>query len=233
MVAPRLGCVLVLALDTATPAVTAGIVELTLDLVRPLATRVARDARKHGELLMPGVMAACAEAGITLGDIEAVVTGNGPGPFTGLRVGMVTAAALGDGLGVPVHGVCSLDAIAVEAAPGAGGPLLVVTDARRREVYWAAYDPAGSRTCGPHVELPPRLADRLDELGSVAAAGSPEHVATLGLRVLTPAAPSPAGLVAVAADALRSGIVPGPLVPLYLRRPDAVEPGARKRVSAP
>ncbi|MGH3616115.1 MAG: tRNA (adenosine(37)-N6)-threonylcarbamoyltransferase complex dimerization subunit type 1 TsaB [Pseudonocardia sp.] len=222
---------LVLALDTATPAVTAGVVELTPDLILPLATRVAWDARKHGESLMPGVMTACAEAGAALADVEAVVTGNGPGPFTGLRVGMVTAAALGHALGVPVHGVCSLDAIAVEAAPGAGGSLLVVTDARRREVYWAAYDPAGSRTSGPHVEPSPRLADRVGGLGPVAAAGSPEHVAALGLRVLTPAAPSPAGLVAVAADALRAGVVPGLLAPLYLRRPDAVEPGVRKRVS--
>jgi tRNA threonylcarbamoyl adenosine modification protein YeaZ len=123
---------LVLALDTATPAVTAGVVELTPTALVPRSVRVAHDARKHAELLMPAVLDACAEAGITLRDIDAVVTGTGPGPFTGLRVGMVTAAALGDALGIPVHGVCSLDAIAADAATGTG--LLVVTDARRREV---------------------------------------------------------------------------------------------------
>src|SRR3954447_7933769 len=105
---------------------------------------------------MPAVLAVCAEAGATLHDIGAIVVGAGPGPFTGLRVGMVTAGALGDALAVPVHGVCSLDAIAGEAVrdAAADGPLLVATDARRREVYWAAYDAAGARTAGPYVEAP-------------------------------------------------------------------------------
>ena len=116
---------------------------------------------------------------------------------------MVTAAALGDALGVPVHGVCSLDAIAAEVAAevaaegaGPGGPLLVVTDARRREVYWAAYD-GGRRISGPHVEAPAALADRIPGLGAVAAAGASAGVT--GLRVLPPDAPGPAGLVGVRA----------------------------------
>jgi tRNA threonylcarbamoyl adenosine modification protein YeaZ len=228
--------VLVLALDTATPAVTAGVVEVTPDAVTTRGVRVAHDARKHGELLLPLVLAACADAGTTLQAVDAVVVGTGPGPFTGLRVGMVTAAALGDALGVPVHGVCSLDAIAVEAAsspagtPGAGGPLLVVTDARRREVYWAAYDATGARTTGPHVEAPTALRDRLPGLDVTAAAGGSAE--TVGLPVLPPAAPGPAGLVSCALEAVRSGVRPGPLEPLYLRRPDAVEPGPRKPVTA-
>jgi tRNA threonylcarbamoyl adenosine modification protein YeaZ len=243
--------VLVLALDTATPAVTAGVVELTGAGPVERSVRVTHDARKHAELLMPGVLAACSDAGVALRDVDAVVTGIGPGPFTGLRVGMVTAAALGDALGVPVHGVCSLDAIAADASRGAtpGGPLLVVTDARRREVYWALYaalrdadfrdadvrgvdfHEAATRIDGPHVEAPAALADRVADLGAVAAAGG--SAGLLGLPVREPASPSPAGLVAVAAAALRSGAVPGPLEPLYLRRPDAVEPQARKPVSTP
>ena len=114
---------LVLALDTATPAVTAGVVELT-DRTAPLdprSARVTHDPRKHAELLMPGVLAAAADAGVTLRELAAVVVGTGPGPFTGLRVGMVTAAALGDALGLPVHGVCSLDAIAATPARGRPG----------------------------------------------------------------------------------------------------------------
>ncbi len=218
---------LVLAIDTATPAVTAGVVELGASGVRTLAARVVHDPRKHGELLMPGVLAACAEAGVALQAVRTVVVGTGPGPFTGLRVGMVTAAALGDALGVAVHGVCTLDAIARDAA--AGGGLLVVTDARRREVYWAAYDADGARTSGPHVEAPASLAGRIPGLGVVAAAGGSAD--GLGLPVTGPQAPAPAGLVAVAADALRAGVVPGPLEPLYLRRPDAVEPGPRKPVA--
>ena len=222
---------LVLALDTATPAVTAGVVELTgADLVLRSA-RLERDARKHAELLMPGVQGACADAGVALRDVEAVVVGVGPGPFTGLRVGMVTAAALGDGLGVPVHGVCSLDAIAADAAEEPlSGPLMIVTDARRREVYWAAYDAAGRRLEGPHVSAPVVAAERAAELGAVASAG--DLATAVGLPVLPQQSPSPAGLVAVALEALRSGAEPGPLEPLYLRRPDAAEPGARKRVSA-
>src|SRR5690242_20931894 len=105
---------------------------------------------------MPGVLAACDEAGIALADLSAVVTGAGPGPFTGLRVGMVTAAALGDALGLPVHGVCSLEAIAHGL-----GAVLVVTDARRREVYWAAYDDDGRRTHRRHVDAPAVLLARV------------------------------------------------------------------------
>ena len=192
--------------------------------------RVTHDARKHGELLLPGALAACAEAGVALPDVDAVVVGTGPGPFTGLRVGMVTAAALGDALGVPVHGVCSLDAIAAEV-PGeaADGPLLVVTDARRREVYWAAYE-RGVRIEGPHVEAPAALVARIPGLGAVAAAGA--SAGATGLRVVAPDAPGPTGLVACALDALRAGVRPGPLEPLYLRRPDAVAPGPRKPVTA-
>ena len=170
---------------------------------------------------MPGIVAACDEAGIALADLGAVVTGAGPGPFTGLRVGMVTAAALGDALGIPVHGVCSLDAIAHGL-----GAVVVVTDARLREVYWAAYDGDGRRTHGPHVDAPTVLLERLPDVPA-AAGGSAE---VTGLPVVGPVAPTPAGLVAVAARALRDGVVPGPLEPLYLRRPDAAPPGARKRV---
>ncbi len=213
----------VLALDTATPAVTAGVVELTADGCVQRSVRVTHDARKHAELLMPGIVAACDEAGVALTDLGAIVTGVGPGPFTGLRVGMVTAAALGDALGVPVHGVCSHDAIAHGL-----GAVLVVTDARRREVYWAAYAGDGRRTHGPHVDAPAVLVERIPALGVSTATGT--SAAVTGLPVIGPAAPTPAGLVAVAAPALRAGVVPGPLEPLYLRRPDAQEPGARKRV---
>jgi tRNA threonylcarbamoyl adenosine modification protein YeaZ len=226
---PTLDGVLVLAIDTATPAITAGLVELTADAARPRAARVVQDSRQHAELLMPGVLAACAEAGAKLSDVAAVVVGTGPGPFTGLRVGMVTAAALGDALGVPVHGVCSLDGIAADVATGE--PLVVVTDARRREVYWAAYDAAGARVDGPHVAAPAALVERLPGLGAAAAAGP--SAAVTGLPVRATAGPSPAGLVSVAAGALRAGAAPAPLEPLYLRRPDAVPPGQRKAVTTP
>ena len=214
-----------LAIDTATPAVTAGVVELP-DHGPPaeLARRVVVDARAHAEQLTPLVLAAVTDAGTTLAAMDAIVCGAGPGPFTGLRVGMVTAGALGHSLQRPVHPVCSLDAIAHEA--GSAEPLLVVTDARRRELYWAAYR-AGLRLDGPHVQRPVDVRTA----GCAAVAGAVPHAELLGLPVRGPEHPGPAGLVAVACAALRCGAPPAPLAPYYLRRPDAAEPGARKRVS--
>jgi tRNA threonylcarbamoyladenosine biosynthesis protein TsaB len=219
--------VLVLALDTATPAVTAGL--LRLPAAGPptvLAERVTVDARAHGELLMPSVCAVLAAAGVQMGNLDAVVCGAGPGPFTGLRVGMVTAAALGDALGIPVYPVGSLDAIAYRA--GAGTPLLVVTDARRREVYWARYDETGARADGPHVDRPPDvpLAGVARLAGAADALEPPVVLPVVPLRH-----PDPIGLVAVVAVEVRGHAPPGPLTPLYLRRPDALEPGPVKRVT--
>jgi tRNA threonylcarbamoyl adenosine modification protein YeaZ len=215
--------VLVLALDTSSSAVIAGLLRLhAAGLPEVLAERVTVDARAHGELLMPSVCAVLAATGVSMRGLDAVVCGAGPGPFTGLRVGMVTAAALGDALSVPVYPVGSLDAIAYRA--GTGSPLLVVTDARRREVYWARYDSSGSRVEGPHVDRPRELP--LARVSRVAGAAD-----LLGLPVALPRHPDPAGLVALVAAQIRAHAPPGPLTPLYLRRPDALEPGPRKRVT--
>jgi tRNA threonylcarbamoyl adenosine modification protein YeaZ len=184
---------LILAIDTATPAVTAGVVRL--DGVQVLAERVTVDARAHAEQLTPNVLGALADAGVTVNDLNAVVVGCGPGPFTGLRVGMATAAACGHALGIPVHGVCSLDAIGVDTT----GDALVVTDARRREVYWARYRD-GVRVDGPAVNAP------ADVPGATEAFERP------------PVYPTVAGLVRAVADWTAA---PAPVIPLYLRRPDA------------
>jgi tRNA threonylcarbamoyl adenosine modification protein YeaZ len=216
--------VLVLALDTATPAVTTGVLRLPPHGgPQVLAERVRVDARAHGELLMPSMRAALASAGVAMADLHAVVCGAGPGPFTGLRVGLVSAAALGDALGIPVYPVGSLDAIAHRA--GVGPPLLVATDARRRELYWARYDEAGTRVQGPRVSR----AAEVPVDGVARAAGA--AAAALGLPVVPPDYPDPAALVAVVAAALQAQAPPGPLTPLYLRRPDALEPGPAKRVT--
>ena len=160
----RAGDVLVLAIDTATPAVTAGLIRRDGDRLEVLAERVSIDARAHAERITPNVLAALADAGRRMADLGAVVVGCGPGPFTGLRVGMATAAAYGHALGVPVHGVCSLDAIGGQTT----GETLVVTDARRREVYWARYRD-GVRIDGPAVSAP---AD-VDPRNARSVAGSP------------------------------------------------------------
>lgn len=221
--------VLVLAVDTSTPVVTSGLVRLGDGEAAPpdtVAARVTDNPRAHAEVLTPQILECLAEAGCTPADLDAVVVGVGPGPFTGLRVGMATAAAFGDALGVPVHGVCSLDAIAADvrgAAPDVSD-LLVVTDARRREVYFARYD-GDARVEGPDVRRP---AD-VPAGPSRWVAGSALHAALFDLPVVAVHSPTPAGLVAVASAALRAGAVPDPLVPLYLRRPDAVETADRRR----
>lgn len=199
---------LVLAIDTATPAVTAGVVLLKDGGVELLAEQVTVDPRAHAERLTPNIVAALGDAEVSAGDLDAVVVGCGPGPFTGLRVGMATAAAFGHALGVPVRGVCSLDAIAV----GTTGEVLVVTDARRREVYWARYRDA-VRIDGPAVSAAADV-----PTGAEAVAGSPDHTVLFDLPRLAPVYPTAAGLVGAVADWTAD---PEPLVPLYLRRPDA------------
>jgi tRNA threonylcarbamoyl adenosine modification protein YeaZ len=196
---------LVLAIDTSTPAVTAGVVADG----HVLAERVTVDARAHAERITPNVLAAIADAGRSMADLNAIVVGCGPGPFTGLRVGMATAAAYGHALGLPVYGVCSLDAIGGQTT----GEVLVVTDARRREVYWARYRD-GVRVDGPEVNAPADV-----HPGSAqSVAGSPDHAALFGLPCIEPTYPDAAGLVVAVADWSQP---PAALVPLYLRRPDA------------
>lgn len=223
---------LLLALDTSGAAVTAAL----HDGARVVARRSVADARRHAELLAPSVEAVLAEAGAGVREVTQVAVGVGPGPFTGLRAGVVTARVLGLTLGVPVHGVCSLDALALQvAADGASGVrpgerFAVATDARRHELYWGLYEAGAAgalpgRVVGPEVGPPESLPDGVPVLGRGAT--------------LYPALPAPAGPLDVDAGALAEVVVrmlaaggTGLLdpEPLYLRRPDAAPPGQRKRV---
>ncbi len=169
------------------------------------------------------------------GDLTAVAVGTGPGPYTGLRAGLVTARVLGSALGIRTDGICSLDVIAAEAAAlagssalagEAGSDFLVATDARRREVYWARYTAAGERTEGPQVSRPAELPADLPVAGEGAVL-YPE----LANRPIGPRFPSAACLARLAAARQAAGAAPGPAEPLYLRRPDAREPGKPKRVT--
>lgn len=218
----------VLVLDTATPAVTAAVVRVAAGSVEALSVQVAADARRHGELLAPAVSTVLAVAGLAVGDLAAVVAGVGPGPYTGLRVGLVTAAALADALGIPAYGVCSLDGVALPVV--VPGRLLAATDARRREVYWAVYD-GGARVLGPEVDRPAELAARDLDVVAACGAGARLYADVLGLPVLGPDTPDPVALATVAADRVLAGAPGEPLTPLYLRRPDAVEPGRPKAVT--
>jgi tRNA threonylcarbamoyl adenosine modification protein YeaZ len=212
--------VLVLALDTATSTLVAGLARWSsADGARVLAERAVPSGTRHAELLTPAVRGALADAGLARTDLDAVVVGLGPGPFTGLRVGVVTAAALGDALGLPVVGVCSLDAVG-------SGARTVVTDARRKEVYWATYAADGTRTDGPAVVRPEDLASPGPFVGD------PAFADRLGAPV-EPAEVTTAGLLRAAGRRLADPASAGPLVPLYLRRPDATPPTAIKAVSQP
>lgn len=210
-----MGVVLVLALDTSTTVRVA--------LARPaapgdgghggdvvLAARTETDPRRHVELLAPAVAAVLEQAGAARSQITHVVVGTGPAPFTGLRVGVVTALVLAEALGVPVGGLCSLDAVAATALDraGASGPaeLLAATDAKRREVHWARYavhdvaDPFGGweRVDGPHVGPAAQLPD-LPVVGDL----------------------DPGVLASLAVHRLVAGLPLEAAAPRYLRRPDA------------
>ena len=207
---------LVLALDTATPTLVVGLARWSAEAgCTVLAERAVPSGNRHAELLTPTVREVLTEAGSAMAHLGAVVTGLGPGPFTGLRVGIVTAAALGDALGVPVHGVCSLDAVG-------DGARSVVTDARRKEVHWAVYDAAGGRVAGPGVDRPE------DAPVTDPVVGDVRFAERLG-REVTAAEVTTTGLLRAAAPLF--GRPAAPLEPLYLRRPDAVPPAARKAVS--
>jgi tRNA threonylcarbamoyl adenosine modification protein YeaZ len=180
---------------------------------------------KHGEHLAPLIEQAMADAGIVRQDLTAIAVGVGPGPFTGLRVGVVTARTLGFVLEIPVYGVCSLDVVALEVVgtDAASGSFLVATDARRKEVYLASYDEDGRRLEGPVVTRPADVATTV----AVAGAGPslyPEHFA----QAIAPERPS-AGWMAHGVTAELVDLLDPE--PLYLRRPDAVAGAPRKPVS--
>ncbi|WP_433699784.1 tRNA (adenosine(37)-N6)-threonylcarbamoyltransferase complex dimerization subunit type 1 TsaB [Nocardiopsis sp. CA-288880] len=219
---------LLLAFDTATPAVTAAIGESAPDgafTLRAGASSV--DARRHGELLSPTVQRLTEEAGVALADLDAIAVGIGPGPYTGLRVGLATAHALADALGVPCHGVATLDALAF--ATGRTEPFLAMTDARRKEVFWARYDDRLTRVGEVAVARP---AD-LDTGGlPLVGDGARMYAEVLGAGTSDPAPlhPDAAAMAELALLRLSRGVeLPAPN-PLYLRRPDAVVPGAPKKV---
>ncbi|MEU7046545.1 tRNA (adenosine(37)-N6)-threonylcarbamoyltransferase complex dimerization subunit type 1 TsaB [Streptomyces varsoviensis] len=222
---------LLLALDTATPAVTVALYDGDGGTVVAQSNQV--DARRHGELLLPSVDRVLSDAGVGLAAVTGVVVGVGPGPYTGLRVGLVTAASFGEALGVPVHGLCTLDGIAYAA--GATGELpgefVVATDARRKEVYWARYADARTRVGEPSVDRPDDIADAVGSLPAVGAGALLYPDAFADPRPDLPQHQSAAALAALAAEKLAAGEeLPAPR-PMYLRRPDAKVPANYKVVT--
>lgn len=218
---------LILAIDTSAVA-SAALVHSTHGVVAGFATE---DTRSHAEVLAPGIQAMLAGAGVSGPDIDALVAGVGPGPFTGLRSGIATARTLAFVWGKPLHGLMSLDAIALEVADSAtaAGDFLVVTDARRKEVYWARYSHADGvlpqLEDGPHVGFAADLPD-LPAFGAGAGLygdmlrADPEFAGKQ---------PDAAHLGRFALARLTAGATLLDSTPLYLRESDAQVPGPRKR----
>ena len=234
-----------LAIDTSTAATSAAI----LDGEAVLAAVDHLDARRHAELLAPMVAELVDAAGVAITEIA---VGVGPGAYTGLRVGIATAQGLALGWGLPAVGLCSLDVLAAEAvAAGIAGPFIAASDARRREVYWAEYAGDGARVRGPfvgHADEVDSSAALLPWIGEGALLRRAGSVPAGMDRVRFPRADA---LGLLARRLLAAGEVPASpritlsahgdddgatarslgtsrlltLAPLYVRRPDAAEPG--------
>jgi tRNA threonylcarbamoyl adenosine modification protein YeaZ len=207
-----------LAIDT-----SAGTSVAVVDRARVLASRSEEDTRRHAEVIGELIVACLGEADVPVASLSGIAIGMGPGPFTGLRVGIAAAQAFAFGAQRPLLRVVSHDAIAFgHYAQGGSGPFLVVTDARRREVYWSAYsgaDAAGlpRRVGAPGLAPEEQLADavpgyagyRRSETGWVDAASL--------------------GLLAEALDGHRRRFAEP--TPLYLRSPDVTVSAGPKRVT--
>ena len=220
---------MLLAFDTSSAAVTVAVADPSSG--RVLASSTTVDALRHGELLAPAIRSALTDAGVRPDALSRIAVGVGPGPFTGLRVGLVTARTMADVLGIELAGVCSLDVLAAQS--DLGGPVAVLTDARRKEIYWALYGaPDGTgrrqRLDGPAVDKPAAIAHHLGTATTVVGRGAVIYAADLGLTA-APALEYPSAEV-LATGLLSGRLDSGPADPLYLRRPDVTMAAGAKSV---
>ena len=202
----------VLAIDT-----SVGVSVAVLRSNGELTQSQAVDHGMQGELTAELISQMVTDSGLEISDITDVVVGVGPGPFTGLRVGLVTAGVFAHARNISIHGICSLDAIAFDYEK----PCVVVTDARRKELYWARYE--GKRISEPQVSKPEDLLAQFPDSEFV---GPGAH--------LYPDVVS-GNLMELRAGSLAKLFVSGnaqlvDVSPMYLRKPDAVEPTTRKSV---
>jgi tRNA threonylcarbamoyl adenosine modification protein YeaZ len=202
----------VLAIDT-----SVGVSVAILRSNGELTQSQAIDHGMQGELNAELISQVVAESRLEISEITDVVVGVGPGPFTGLRVGLVTAAVFAHARNIPIHGICSLDAIAFDYAK----PCVVVTDARRKELYWARYE--DKRIGEPQVSKPEDLLAQFPNTDFVGP-GAQLYPDSISGSVLELKAGSLAKLF-VSGNAQLVDVSP-----MYLRKPDAVEPTTRKSV---
>jgi tRNA threonylcarbamoyladenosine biosynthesis protein TsaB len=208
---------LILALDASTPVTT---VAIARENGREVLAEISVTARGASETLLPAVHAALELAGEDLGSVARVLTGVGPGTFTGIRIAAATARALSAGTGIPLSKNSTLDALAAPAL-SCSEDVLAVLDARRGQIFARRYSKVGPRTgiyClrpeelsvegGPFVvgDGAVRYREDLSGLGRIPPDGSPLHRVTAVGHVIS------ADLTLVS---------PEELVPIYVREPDA------------
>jgi len=219
-----------LAIDTSTGTSVALVAGGTV-----LAEVNFEDRMGHSESIGTALAEVFAKADLAPSRISAVIAGRGPAPFTGLRVGIAAAIAFAEGVARPIFGVVSHDAIALAAleaqASGPSGtrvsmqsPLLVISDARRSEVFWSLYsglDQHGAPVCieGPKVSKPAELETLLAERG---------------LNPVRADQPATARHLALVAERLElAGRLEPDVSALYLRAPDAVASKPQVRLGRP
>lgn len=216
---------MIIGLDTSSALTSVAAVDETGALI---AEFEHDDPRRHAEVMAP--LLAQLVSSIDTAAVSAIAVGVGPGPYTGLRVAIASGLALGLAWRIPVHGLCSLDAIAAEqraAMPGV--PMTVAADARRSEAYWASYDAEGRRIEGPRVSPVADVAVDLARphavwvarrVAALLAAGDVDRVGAGDLPLDAHGEDSGATAAALSG----AGLLPPR--PLYLRRPDATPPAA-------
>ncbi|MFP7835124.1 tRNA (adenosine(37)-N6)-threonylcarbamoyltransferase complex dimerization subunit type 1 TsaB [Marisediminicola sp. LYQ134] len=210
---------MILAIDTS-GGTTVGLVD---DGANAVAERSSSDSRRHAEVVGSLIVECLADARARASDVTAVAVGMGPGPFTGLRVGIAAAEAFGLGRAVPVLRVVSHDAIASSELASENRPLLVVTDARRREVYWSTYsglasDGVPERADAAGLCRPADLESAVPDFSRFARVDD-VAVSAVALGVLAARMRSAERQFASAA-------------PLYLRSPDVTVSSGPKRVTS-
>jgi tRNA threonylcarbamoyl adenosine modification protein YeaZ len=177
------------------------------------------DTMQHAEQIGLQIQKALNAASKNSSEVTALAVGLGPGPFTGLRVGIAAAKMFAEGVGVPIFGVGSLDAIAF--AQQLTQPTLVLTDARRSEVYFGLYQ--GKSSAGvPKVIMGPGVKKQSDLEAELLASGQDYQSVSGSI--------SAAALGLLALAQLSEGTTNSSIVANYLRAPDAV-PAKGKKVS--
>ncbi len=209
----------ILAIDTSAGTSVA----LVNESGNALAEFESSDIMRHAETIGTGIANVLAAASVSAEMVDAVAVGRGPAPFTGLRVGLAAAVMFGIGRGIPVYGVVSHDAIALAELSGkdAGDQphLLVLTDARRKEVYWSLYSSRLSGTTSGE-QLVRLEGPGVQGLGALETSFTDQRVSYRQASAPCTAA----NLARVLLAQLAAGSASQDVSPLYLRAPDAVPP---------